>query len=161
MNVRIVVADERQANFFDAMTPSAPLTERGSLRNPKGGLTDQDLETDRPGRRAGGTSARTGGAGSVAGQHHGVTGEKSTEQHELVLFAKAVAQRIDLDRAHNEFDRLVLVAGPKMLGLLRQSLPVQSQSLLAGEVSKDILHQGPEVILKAVPPEAFESSRLQ
>jgi protein required for attachment to host cells len=76
-------------------------------------------------------------------------------QHELTLFAKEVAQRIDADRARNEFDKLVLVAGPKMLGLLRQSLPKQSQSLLAGEVPKDIVQQGPDVILKAVPIDAF------
>ena len=151
MNVRIVVADERQASFFDAVTPKAPMTERGSLHNEKGGKKDSDLETDRPGRRFGGTD----------GHHHGVTGEKSTVQHELTLFAKEVARKIEVDRARNEFDRLVLVAGPKMLGLLRQSLSNPTQAMLAGEISKDILQQGPEVILKAVPIEAFETYRMQ
>jgi protein required for attachment to host cells len=155
MNVRIVVADEREANFFDAFTPKAPLTARGSLQNDKAGLKDIDLETDRPGRRFGGTSGVSHGSGGVQGHHHGVTGEKSTKQHELTLFAKAVAQRIDADRARNEFDKLVLVAGPKMLGLLRQSLPSPSQSLLASEVPKDIVHQGSEAILKVVPTDVF------
>ena len=161
-NVRVVVADERQASFFDAVTPKSPLTERGSLHNERGGKRDIDLETDRPGRRYGGTSGvRHGGSGSVEGHHHGVTGEKSTVQHELTLFAKEVARRIETDRARNEFDRLVLVAGPKMLGLLRQSLSSPTQSMLAGEISKDILRQGPEVILKVVPIEAFETYRMQ
>lgn len=154
MNVRIVVADERQASFYDAVTPKPPMTERGSLHNERGGKRDSDLETDRPGRRA-------GGGGGMEGHHHGVTGEKSTVQHELTLFAKEVARRIETDRARNEFDRLVLVAGPKMLGLLRQSLSSPTQSMLAGEISKDILRQGPEVILKAVPIEAFETYRMQ
>ncbi|MDY6944657.1 MAG: host attachment protein [Pseudomonadota bacterium] len=158
MNVRIVVADERQASFFDAVTPKSPMIERGSLHNERGGKRDIDLETDRPGSRSGGTNA-VGQGGS--GHHHGVTGEKSTVQHELTLFAKEVARRIETDRARNEFDRLVLVAGPKMLGLLRQSLSSPTQSLLAGEISKDILRQGPEVILKAVPIEAFETYRMQ
>jgi protein required for attachment to host cells len=158
MNVRIVVADERQASFYDAVTPKSPMTERGSLHNERGGKRDIDLETDRPGSRTGGTSA-AGNGGS--GHHHGVTGEKSTVQHELTLFAKEVARRIETDRARNEFDRLVLVAGPKMLGLLRQSLSSPTQSMLAGEISKDILRQGPEVILKAVPIEAFETYRMQ
>jgi protein required for attachment to host cells len=161
MNVRIVVADERQASFFDAVTPKSPLTDRGSVINEKGGRKDIELETDRPGRRFGGTQGVTHGSGGVEGHHHGVTGEKSTEQHELTLFAKEVARRIDTDRARNQFDRLVLVAGPKMLGLLRQSLSSPTQSMLAGEVSKDILRQGPDVILKAVPPEAFETYRMQ
>lgn len=158
-NVRIVVADERQASFFDAVTPKSPLTERGSLHNERGGKRDIELETDRPGRRAGGTGGV--GGGGMEGNHHGVTGEKSTVQHELTLFAKEVARRIETDRARNQFDRLVLVAGPKMLGLLRQSLSTPTQSMLAGEISKDILRQGPEVIMKVVPIEAFETYRMQ
>jgi protein required for attachment to host cells len=157
MNVRIVVADERQASFFDAVTPKTPLSECGTLHNERGGKRDIDLETDRPGRRAGGAS----GGGPAEGHHHGVTGEKSTVQHELTLFAKEVARKIETDRARNEFDRLVLVAGPKMLGLLRQSLSNPTQSMLAGEISKDILRQGPEVILKSIPIEAFETYRMQ
>jgi protein required for attachment to host cells len=161
MNVRIVVADERQANFFDALSAQSPLTARGSIANEAAGKRDTDLETDRPGRRFGGTSGVTHGSGQVQGHHHGVNGERSTEQHELTLFAKEVARRIDADRAQNQFDRLVIVAGPKMLGLLRQSLPSPTQSLIAGEVAKDIIHQGPEVIMKAVPAEAFENYRMQ
>lgn len=155
MNVRIVVADERQANFFDAVTPKQPPRARGSLRNETGGLKDLDLETDRPGRRFGGTTGVTHGSGQVESHHHGVDGEKSTVKHELTLFAKEVAERIDADRAKHQFDRLVIVAGPKMLGLLRQSLPKQSQSLLAGEISKDIVQQGPEAILRLVPTDVF------
>lgn len=162
MNVRIVVADERLASFFDAVTPKAPLIERGSLRNERSAKRDIDLETDRPGRRFGGTGGvNHGGSGNVEGHHHGVTGEKSTVQHELTLFAKEVARRIETDRARNDFDRLVLVAGPKMLGLLRQSLSPPTQNMLAGEIPKDIIRQGPEVILKAVPIEAFETYRMQ
>jgi protein required for attachment to host cells len=155
MNVRVVVADERQASFFDAVTPRSPLAERGSLHNERSGKRDIEMETDRPGRRSGGTSV--GGEGN----HHGVTGEKSTVQHELTLFAKEVARKIETDRSRNEFDRLVLVAGPKMLGLLRQSLSNPTQSMLAGEISKDILRQGPAVILKSIPIEAFETYRVQ
>lgn len=155
MNVRIVVADERQASFFDAVTPRSPLAERGSLHNGRSGKRDIELETDRPGRRSGGTG------GGVEGHHHGVTGEKSTVQHELTLFAKEVARKIETDRSRNEFDRLVLMAGPKMLGLLRQSLSNPTQSMLAGEISKDILRHGPDVILKSIPIEAFETYRMQ
>jgi protein required for attachment to host cells len=161
MNVRIVVADERQASFFDAVTPRSPMTERGSLHNERSGKRDIELETDRPGRRAGGANGFGHGMGGAEGAHHGFTGEKSTVQHELTLFAKEVARKIETDRARNEFDRLVIVAGPKMLGLLRQSLSNPTQSMLAGEISKDILRQGPDVILKAVPVEAFETFRMQ
>ena len=155
MNVRVVVADERQANFFDASKYGAPLALRASLENPTGGKKDIDLETDRPGRRFGGASGVRHGSGSQQAHHHGVNGERSTEQHELTLFAKEVAQKIDGDRLKQEFDRLVIIAGPKMLGLLRQSLPTPSHSLLAAEVSKDLTHQSQAAILKALPGDAF------
>lgn len=56
MKLRIVVADERRAIFFDASRAGEPLTARGSMQNEAGGLKDIDLETDRKGRRFGGAS---------------------------------------------------------------------------------------------------------
>ena len=144
MNVRIVVADERQAHFFDTSTATAPLAPCGSLQNPTGGLKDIDLESDRPGRRFGGT-----------GQHHGVDGERSTERHATAQFAREVARKIDVDRVKHEFDKLVLVAGPRMLGLIRQELPATCRDVLAGEVSKDLLQQGAEVIRAVIPRDVF------
>lgn len=155
MNVRIVVADERQVNFFDVSQPEAPLASKGSMQNPTGGMRDTDLETDRAGRRYGGAAGVSHGSGPQQGHHHGVDGERSTERHELTLFAKQVAERIDADRVNHEFDKLVLVAPPRMLGLLRQTLPATVQSLVAGEVAKDIVHQGPDAIRDVLPREAF------
>jgi protein required for attachment to host cells len=155
MNIRIVVADERRADFFDAAALSSPLAERGSVENPIAGRKDRDLETDREGRRYGGTVGVQHGGGPAQSHHHGVDGERSTERHELTLFAKEVGQRIESGRINHEFDKLVLVAPPKMLGLLRQSLPASSQALLAAEVPKDLLHRGAEAIREVVPREAF------
>lgn len=155
MNVRIVVADERQANFFDASRADGPFTLCGSLENEAGGKKDIELETDRPGRRYGGASGARHGIGVQAAHHHGVDGERSTERHELTQFAKEIAQRIDKDRVNREFDKLVIVAPPRMLGLLRQSLPAPTQSLLAGEIPKDIVQLGMEAIRNVAPREAF------
>ncbi len=155
MNVRIIVADERQADFFDAAALNAPLSAQGSLHNPIAGLKDRDLETDREGRRFGGTSGVKHAGGTAQSHHHGVDGERSTERHELTVFAKEVAERIEAGRVNHEFEKLVLVAPPRMLGLLRQSLPAQSRALLAAEVPKDVVHQGPEAIREVVPREAF------
>lgn len=154
MNVRIVVVDERQASFFDASRADGPLTLSGAMQNPMAGLKDIDLETDRPGRRYGGTSGVRHGS-VQAGHHHGVDGERSTERHELTQFAKDIAQQIDKDRVNHAFDKLVLVAPPRMLGLLRQSLTEPARSVLAGEVSKDVVQLGAEAVRSVVPREAF------
>ncbi len=155
MNVRVVVADERHASFFDAYKYGAPLAARGIIENPVGGMKDIDLETDRAGRRFGGTNGVRHGAGVQAGHHHGVDGERSTERHELTLFAKEVAQRIDNDRIKHEFDRLVIVAGPRMLGLLRQQLPDTCRGVIAGEIPKDLGQHGEDAIRDALPRDAF------
>jgi len=156
MNVRIVVADERQADFFHAYRPSVPLVECGSVRNPAAGLKDRDLKSDRPGRRYGGTSGVTH-AGHPKGHHHGVDGERSSEHHELTLFAKAVATQIEIARATQEFDKLVIIAAPKMMGLLRQSLTAKTEATLATEISKDLVHQGRHAILRAIPGGTFST----
>ncbi len=153
MNLRIVVSDERAANFFDTSGLMGPLAGRGSLQNSTAGLKDTDLETDRPGRRHGGP------AGVNHGHSHGVDGERSTERHDVEMFAKAVANRIDADRAKNDFDKLLLIAPPRMLGLLRQSLSMHARSLLAGEVSKDLMRHDGKAILKFIPDDTFFQAR--
>jgi len=155
MNVRVVVADERQAHFFDAVKYGAPLALRHSLENPTGGKRDSDLETDRAGRRFGGTGGARYGAGVQAGHLHGVDGERSTERHELTQFAKEVAQRIHNDRVKHEFDRLIIIAGPRMLGLLRQALPDTCRSVIVSEISKDLAQHDPDEIKYVLPREAF------
>jgi protein required for attachment to host cells len=54
-----------------------------------------------------------------------------------------------------EFERLVIVAGPKMLGLIRESLPPTCRSVVAAEVVKDLVHHESDAIREAVPREAF------
>jgi protein required for attachment to host cells len=155
MNIRVVVADERRATFFDVTRPGNGLHEAGSVENPSGRLKDTDLETDRAGRRHGGAQSVGNGQGPTHGHHHGVDGERSTVMHDLTLFAKEVGRRIEADRIGHKFDKLVIVAAPKMLGLLRQSIPAPVQSMLAGEVPKDLINQGPQAILNAIPRDAF------
>jgi protein required for attachment to host cells len=144
MNVRVVVADERAASFFDVAQLSAQPEARGSMHN-DAARPDRELETDRPGRRFGGTQ----------GNRHALDGERSSERHETELFAKAVARSLDGARARNEFDRLVLIAAPRMLGLLRDALPAPCRSIIAAEVAKDLVHEDAEAIRSAVPREAF------
>jgi protein required for attachment to host cells len=144
MNIRLVIADEREANFYDLGKPSAELEGRGSLHN-EAARPDRELETDRPGRRFGGTH----------GNRHAVDGERSTERHEAELFAKSVARTLDVARTRNEFDRLVLIAAPRMLGLLREALPEQCRSVVAAEVSKELVRHDMDAIREAVPREVF------
>jgi protein required for attachment to host cells len=128
MKIRVVVADERQADFFDAFGPSVPLQPCGSLRN---------------------------GDGQHAGQHSGTADERSTERHDLTVFANEVARLIDVDRERHAFDRLAIVAGPRVLGLLRQALPHSFRNVFTVEVRKDLRAHSPEEVRNALPRSMF------
>lgn len=141
---RLVVADERAAVFLDASSLSSPLELRATLLNDNAGLKDRDLETDRSGRGSG-----------VGGRRHGVGGERSTRRHLLELFARHVATQVDEARKRREFDKLVLVAGPRLLGLLREGLPVPSRALVVAEIDKELAHHDMQAIRNAVPRAAF------
>ncbi|HEY5806941.1 MAG TPA: host attachment protein [Povalibacter sp.] len=144
MVTRIVVADERRATFIDSSALNAPLELRTTLLNDNAGLKDQDLETDRAGRGA-----------SAGGSRHGMDGERSTRRHLRELFARQVAGQIDEARKRNEFEKLVIIAGPRMLGLIRDGLTVPSRTLVVAEVDKDLSHQDEQAIRAAIPMAAF------
>jgi protein required for attachment to host cells len=144
ITVRVVVADERDATFFDLTKPQAPFEPRGSLHN-DAARPDRELETDRPGRRFGGTH----------GNRHAVDGERSTQRHETELFAKQVCQALDGARTRHEFDRLVIIAAPRMLGMLREALPAPCQAVVAAEVAKAFSLDQVDSIRDAVPRDVF------
>ena len=144
MNVRVIVADQSEAKFFDITGPIAPLVPRGSAHNEFFRRHDTELETDLEGRGFGPT-----------GQRHGVNGERSTERHETANFARGVARRIEGDRVARAFDKLILIAGPRMLGLLRQALPATCRGAVAGEISKDLSHADAQAIREAIPSDVF------
>jgi protein required for attachment to host cells len=144
-NVRVVVADEESATFFDLPHARARPRDRVVLLNDAGGLHDRDLESDRPGR----------GAGHEGGGRHAYDGERSTERHQTAQFAKRIARAVDDGRARNEFARLVIIAGPRMLGLIRSALPDNCRHVVAAEISRDLAHSDTARARDAVPREAF------
>ena len=148
MIVRIVVADEREASFFDAENVKAPLELASKLENPNGRAQRRDLESDRAGRSFDSTSAH----------RHAMDGERHSRRwHEQIEFARKIVEEIDHGRVTHQFDRLVLIAGPRMLGLIRDALPAQTGPLIAAEVPKDLAHMDETAIREYVPKEAFRS----
>jgi protein required for attachment to host cells len=151
MNTWIVVADQRQALFYETERASRRGRTRldGAGRAADAGcrlalkLTnplaqpDRELETDRPGRAF----------SSSSGPRHAIDGERSTRRSEQEDFAKRVAE--EMARAHHagKFDGVVLAAGPRMLGLIRAVLPVSVRSAVTAEIAKDLVRlEGRELI---------------
>lgn len=126
MTTYIVVADAARARIFtrEALT----LTEE-SLVHAEGRLHEGDLVTDRPGadvHESSSTSARSSGE------------EGAASKHENELFAKQVASHLYNARVDNSLEKLIVVAPPKFLGLLRDKLDGPTQKLVIHTLSKDL-----------------------
>jgi len=107
-------------------------------------LHDRDLVWDKPGRVFDHAPPATGRRGSVG--HHGTGGERSPRKHEAESFARTIVAELAKARNAGEFDRLVLLAGPAFLGLLRDALPKTLERVIAAQVNKDLVHQSEAAI---------------
>jgi protein required for attachment to host cells len=155
MRLRIVVADQSEARFYDLEHAEAPLQLAGHLSDPKARLHDRDLNSDRPGRvfdRAADAGRRRG-----ASAHHSTASERSPRKREAQLFARQIAEHLEHARREGQFDRVVLVAGPRFLGALRAALPASALSAVLATVAKDLVHGSEQVVREHLPAEALKA----
>lgn len=138
MTTYIVVADAARARIFtrDALT----LEERESLVHAEGRLHEGDLITDHRSdvQESMSSTSRSSGKENVA------------SKHENELFAKEVANRLYNARVDNSMEKLIMVAPPKFLGLLREKLDGPTQKLVIHSLSKDLTKASLEDIQEAV-----------
>ena len=141
MKIWIVVADEREALFYDAKGRHGPFELVSRIRNPVT-APGRDIESDRPGRQMG---------SAAGGPRHALDGDRSAHRTAQARFAKRVAAEIERGRAARRFERFVIISGPRMLGLIRGALTAPSRATLAGEVTKDLAHQGEQALDRRLP----------
>lgn len=128
--IRIVVADEAQAVFYDTRSLEAPPREVGRISDPVARQHDRDLASDRPGRSY----------ESVGGARHAIERENTPRHQEAVRFARRISRRLDDSLGNGEFDELVVAAGPSFLGLMRNELSPQVKKRVVAEIRKDLVH---------------------
>jgi protein required for attachment to host cells len=156
VRVRIVVADESEARFYDIGGPRARLQLAGRVECPAARLHDRDLKSDRPGRVFDRAPAATGRRGAVG--HHGTGGERRPRKQEAQRFARQIVRTLEEARREDRFDRLVLMAGPPFLGTLRAALRKSVRATLVAEVAKDLVHQTEREVRTHLPREIFQTS---
>jgi protein required for attachment to host cells len=153
MRVRILVANQAEAAFYDLESRVDTLHFKERLSDPKAHLHDRDFKSDRPGRVFDHAPLTGGRRGATA--HHGTGGERRPRKHEAGVFARLITDHLAQARRAGEFDHLVVMAAPAFLGLLRKAMADALRSCIVGEVTKDLAHEPPETIRAHVPQEAF------
>lgn len=153
MRIRIVVANQAEAAFYDLESRNGEPKFATRLTDPLAHLHDRDLKSDRPGRVF--DHAPLAGHRRGATAHHGTGGERRPRKHEAEVFARQVAEQLERARHNAEFDRLVVMAAPSFLGLLREVLPDSVRPHVAAEVRKDLVNAPAAKMRAHIPPGVF------
>ena len=144
--IRIVVADQAEAIFYDAPSLDARPKEVGRISDPVAHLHDRDLASDRPGRSY----------ESVGGARHAIERENDPRWQEAVRFARRISCRLDDALQKGEFEELIVVAGPPFLGLIRSELSRPARERVVHEIRKDLVHGPVEALRRHLPSTAAE-----
>ena len=112
----VVVADARRARIFDVEDAGLPPVLRSTVPAPP--------PEGRP----------------HPPQHGWTHGSDPHPEHEERRFVQVLVQALEHGMAENRFRNLVLVAPPKLLGLLRESLPRGLSERLRASTAKDWAH---------------------
>lgn len=131
----VVLANDGQARVLESEAPGKGLVENEKLAL----VADpDDARRDRRGR----SNAAPGMA------RHAFDPPRSEAEHDEIEFAKLVVDAVEARFADGGFDRLVLVAAPKTLGMLRDHLPKGLGDALVADVPKDFLKKKPGEVVK-------------
>lgn len=124
----IVVAQRDKARFFHQATAGAKLEEVCDLVHPESRAHGRNLDTDRPGR----VHDRYGPGRHAMGQ------VETSKERAASDFAREVARELGARRNADDFVRLMLVAEPGFLGLLRSSLDPATAKTVHVELAKGL-----------------------
>lgn len=137
----ILVANSSHAKIF-RVEKNKDLLIVGVLEHPESRLLESDLVTTKPGR-----SFESSGVSRHAYEQH-----ISPKIHEFETFARQISDHLDAAREKGHFGKLYLVANPSFLGILRPVLSGPTESLVSGEIAKDMTQMKAEIIRDHLPP---------
>jgi protein required for attachment to host cells len=136
----VVVADKSKARIFTVKDPHGALVDECVLAHPEAREHEQALTSDRPGR-----SFDSKGEG-----RHAMGSSVEPDQQETIRFAKQVSDHVQAAHNDGRCDRLLVVAGPPLLGLLRENLKT-SPKLKVTELDKNLGQYDAVEIRKHLP----------
>jgi protein required for attachment to host cells len=135
----ILVADASRARLIGADETLEGAEEIEDFVHPASRARSRELETD---------AQTTSTSAPVAPRSS--TEEPEPQEVEARKFAHELARTLQVARASGAFERLVLVAPPKFLGMLRQELDRATAKLVVASLDKEYTHESLEDTLAAI-----------
>ncbi len=139
--IMIIVADSSRARVFTTDSPGSPLREIETMAHPEGRLHEQDMVSDLPGKDSG-----EGGGGDHAFQE-----KIEPKQHEMIEFARRMAEYLDEARKANKLNQLLIVAAPAFLGELRKQMTEETNERVVFELDKNLTQHSVDDIRAHLP----------
>jgi protein required for attachment to host cells len=124
----ILTAHRSGASLFESQGKGKPIQRVQDIPRPKGRLQNKDINADKPGR-----AFDSHGYG-----RHDMTTEHEPTEEVAMQFARILAELLNKGRTLHAYEKLVLVAEPKFLGLLRAALDSHTAALVVKSVHKDL-----------------------
>lgn len=137
----VLVADAARARIFSVDSPLAKLQPVEQLVSPDARLHDRDINADRPGRAF----------DSFGEGRHAMGTNTNPKEQDAIRFAREVADHLEQGRVGNRFDRLVVVAEPHFLGLLRKAIKPALEQMVTLEINKDLSKATDQEIREHLP----------
>lgn len=140
-HIWILAAGSGKARLFEADGRNAPLRETRTLVDTAVRQRSGDIQADAPGR-----SFDRRGPG-----RHAMAPRQDPTRERARHFAAEIADMLDEGRREGRYERLYLLADPRLLGQLREALDKATRALVAGEITKDLSARSPETIRAHLP----------
>lgn len=125
----ILVAHRGGARLFETEGAAGGLTLVQDVAHPEGRMQDRELGSDEPGRGF-----------DSHGSRHAFQQEQGPAARVTEQYAKHLAKLLDDGRVTHRYRKLVLVAEPHFMGLMRAALSSETASLVTAAINKDLGH---------------------
>lgn len=136
-NTWIVVASREEVRIFNRIGKGSLQLLR-DVGNPLGRLKLQDLVTDRSG--SAGDNRKPG--------RLAYSTEESPRDRALKDFYREIGDMLEHSANTQEYDALILIAEPRLLGMLRGILPSAVKRLITEEIHKDLSFADEEELIE-------------
>jgi protein required for attachment to host cells len=137
----ILVCDASRAQLFRESDPGGEYELIEKFDHPDSRARGRDLMADTTGRKPVGPSVGASHGGrsvSLGFGRPGVEPDTDPKEVEAEKFARELGAVLDKGLASRTYEALVLVAPPKFLGLLKQTISREVTKHLEGSVPKDL-----------------------
>ncbi len=137
----VVVADSGHARIFEVGRSRDELREIGDLINPSARMREQELSSD-----DGGRSYDSFGDG-----RHAMENKTSAKEQTTIDFAGRLNEQLLSGLDTQSYGKLILIAAPDFLGVLRGKLDQRVRDTISEEINKNLTQHAVSDIVEHLP----------